>query len=140
MVGVSAGVAASLLMSKVMFKGRMPSDEQTSHRRWLMAALDASLPAIGGTIAFNASRKWQRLGRTADGGRRTADGRRRTEDGGRKTADGGRGLRRPPVRDERGPMTALVPVLRRVLAALVVSASVSAAQLPAVATATRKVR
>jgi hypothetical protein len=60
MVGVSAGVAASLLMSKFMFKGRMPSDEQTSHRRWLMAALDASLPAIGGTIAFNASRKWQR--------------------------------------------------------------------------------
>lgn len=60
MVGVSAGVAASLLMSKVMFKGRMPVDEETSHRRWLMAALDASLPAIGGTIAFNASRKWQR--------------------------------------------------------------------------------
>lgn len=60
MVGVTAGVAASLLMSKVMFKGRMPVDEETSHRRWLMAALDASLPAIGGTIAFNASRKWQR--------------------------------------------------------------------------------
>lgn len=60
MAGVSVGVAASLLMSKVMFKGRMPVDEETSHRRWLMAALDASLPAIGGTIAFNASRKWQR--------------------------------------------------------------------------------
>lgn len=60
MVGVTAGVAMSLLMSKVMFNGRMPVDEQTSHRRWLMAALDASLPAIGGTIAFNASRKWQR--------------------------------------------------------------------------------
>lgn len=60
MVGVSAGVAASLLMSKVIFNGRMPVNEETSHRRWLMAALDASLPAIGGTIAFNASRKWQR--------------------------------------------------------------------------------
>lgn len=60
MAGVSVGVAASLLMSKVMFNGRMPVDEGSSHRRWLMAALDASLPAIGGTIAFNASRKWQR--------------------------------------------------------------------------------
>jgi hypothetical protein len=60
MAGVSVGVAASLLMSKVIFNGRMPSDEGSSHRRWLMAALDASLPAICGTIAFNNSRRWQR--------------------------------------------------------------------------------
>ncbi|MDQ8153581.1 MAG: hypothetical protein P3B98_02865 [Gemmatimonadota bacterium] len=60
MVGVTAGVGASLLMSKLIFKGRMPSNEASSHRKWLMATLDSSLPAIGGTIAFNASRKWQR--------------------------------------------------------------------------------
>jgi len=60
MVGVSAGVAASLMLSKVVFKGRMPSDEGTSKRKWLMAALESSLPAIGGTIAFNRSRRWQR--------------------------------------------------------------------------------
>jgi hypothetical protein len=60
MVGVSAGVGASLLMSKLLFQGRMPVNEGRSHRKWLMATLDASLPAIGGTIAFNASRKWQR--------------------------------------------------------------------------------
>lgn len=60
MVGVSAGVAASLLLSKVVFNGRMPSNEASSHRKWLMATLESSLPAIGGTIAFNSSRRWQR--------------------------------------------------------------------------------
>jgi hypothetical protein len=60
MAGVSVGVAASLLMSKLVFKGRMPAHESTSRGKWLMAALDASLPAIGGTIAFNMSRRWQR--------------------------------------------------------------------------------
>jgi len=60
MLGVTAGVAASLAMSRLMFKGRMPSDEGSSKRKWLMAALDASLPAIGGTIAFNSTRRWQR--------------------------------------------------------------------------------
>jgi hypothetical protein len=60
MAGVSVGVAASLVMSKILFKGRMPAHESTSRGKWLMAALDASLPAIGGTIAFNNSRRWQR--------------------------------------------------------------------------------
>ncbi|MBM3908802.1 MAG: hypothetical protein FJ363_12110 [Gemmatimonadetes bacterium] len=60
MGGVSIGVAASLLMSKVVFQGRMPSHAGTSKRRWWMATLDASLPAIAGTIAFNKSRRWQR--------------------------------------------------------------------------------
>lgn len=60
MAGVSVGVAASLLMSKLVFKGRMPAHETSSRGKWLMATLDASLPAIGGTIAFNQSRRWQR--------------------------------------------------------------------------------
>jgi hypothetical protein len=60
MAGVSVGVAASLLMSKLVFQGRMPVNASTSRRRWLMATLDASLPAIAGTIAFNGSRRWQR--------------------------------------------------------------------------------
>ncbi|MHB8839828.1 MAG: hypothetical protein ACYC7F_12860 [Gemmatimonadaceae bacterium] len=60
MLGVSAGVVASLAMSHLVFNGRMPSNESSSRAKWLMAALDASLPAIGGTIAFNTSRKWQR--------------------------------------------------------------------------------
>ena len=60
MLGVSAGVAASLLLSKLVFDGRMPVDEESSRRKWLMATLESSLPAIGGTIAFNSSRRWQR--------------------------------------------------------------------------------
>jgi hypothetical protein len=60
MAGVSVGVAASLLMSKLVFQGRMPTNAGTSKRRWWMATLDASLPAIAGTIAFNRSRRWQR--------------------------------------------------------------------------------
>jgi len=60
MVGVTAGAAASLAISRLIFHGRVPADKWSARRKWWMATLECSLPAIGGTIAFNASRKWDR--------------------------------------------------------------------------------
>ena len=58
--GVGIGTAASLIVSRLVFQGRVPSDKWTARRRWWVATLECSLPAIGGTIAFNRSRRWQR--------------------------------------------------------------------------------
>jgi hypothetical protein len=60
MGGVAAGAATSLVLSKIVFRGRMPKEQGSATRKWWVATLECSLPAIGGTIAFNASRKWQR--------------------------------------------------------------------------------
>ncbi len=60
MGGVAAGAAASLALSQFVFRGRIPADRGSAMRKWWVATLECSLPAIGGTIAFNASRKWQR--------------------------------------------------------------------------------
>jgi hypothetical protein len=60
MEGVTIGLAASLVVSKLVFQGRVPADEGSAKRKWLAATIEASLPAIGATIAFNKSRRWQR--------------------------------------------------------------------------------
>ncbi len=60
MGGVAAGAATSLVLSRIVFRGRMPKAQGSATRKWWVATLECSLPAIGGTIAFNASRKWQR--------------------------------------------------------------------------------
>jgi len=58
--GVGVGTAASLLVSRLVFHGRVPADKWSARRKWWVATLECSLPAIGGTIAFNRSRRWQR--------------------------------------------------------------------------------
>lgn len=60
MLGVGAGAGVGFLLSRAVFHGRTPADRGSAKRKWLMATLECSLPAIGGTIAFNSSRKWQR--------------------------------------------------------------------------------
>lgn len=60
MGGVAVGAATSLALSRVVFRGRMGRNAVSGTRKWWLATLECSLPAIGGTIAFNASRKWQR--------------------------------------------------------------------------------
>lgn len=60
MMGVTVGLAASLALSRLVFHGRTPANKGPASRRWLLATLECSLPAIGGTMAFNSSRKWQR--------------------------------------------------------------------------------
>ena len=58
--GVGIGTAASLIVSRLVFQGRIPADKWSARRKWWVATLECSLPAIGGTIAFNRSRRWQR--------------------------------------------------------------------------------
>jgi len=58
--GVGVGTAASLIVSSLVFQGRVPADKWSARRKWWVATLECSLPAIGGTIAFNRSRRWQR--------------------------------------------------------------------------------
>jgi len=60
MGGVAAGAATSLVLSRLVFRGRLARNQASAARKWWVATLECSLPAIGGTIAFNASRKWQR--------------------------------------------------------------------------------
>jgi hypothetical protein len=61
MLGVGIGAVASELLSRAVFhQDHFPADHGSATRKWLMATLESSLPAIGGTIAFNSSRKWQR--------------------------------------------------------------------------------
>ncbi len=61
MLGVGLGAAASELLSRAVFHHRRtPADKGSAKRKWLAATLESALPAIGGTIAFNSSRKWQR--------------------------------------------------------------------------------
>lgn len=60
MGGVAVGAAASLALSRLVFRGRIPADKGSAMRKWWVATLECSLPAIGGTLAFNASRRWQR--------------------------------------------------------------------------------
>lgn len=58
--GVAVGTAVSVIVSRVVFQGRIPADKWSARRKWWVATLESSLPAIGGTIAFNQSRRWQR--------------------------------------------------------------------------------
>ncbi|MEI8258853.1 MAG: hypothetical protein WCJ30_24555 [Deltaproteobacteria bacterium] len=61
MLGVGVGAVASEVLSRVVFKRRHYTEfKDSTKRKWLAATLEACLPAIGGTIAFNSSRKWQR--------------------------------------------------------------------------------
>jgi hypothetical protein len=60
MLGVGAGAGVGYLLSRVVFRGRIPADQGSAKRKWLMATLESSLPAFGATIAFNSSRRWQR--------------------------------------------------------------------------------
>jgi hypothetical protein len=60
MLGVGAGAGVGWALSKLVFKGRMSANQASAKRKWLLATLECSLPAIGGTIAFNSSRRWER--------------------------------------------------------------------------------
>jgi hypothetical protein len=61
MLGVGVGAVASDLLSRAVFHRRHDAEfKDSTKRKWLAATLEACLPAIGGTIAFNSSRRWHR--------------------------------------------------------------------------------
>jgi len=61
MLGVGVGAVASELLSRAVFHRRHYTEfKEPTKRKWLSATLEACLPAIGGTIGFNSTRRWQR--------------------------------------------------------------------------------
>lgn len=59
MLGVGVGAGAGFLLSRAVFHGRTPANRTTARRKWLAATIESALPALGATIAFNSTRKWQ---------------------------------------------------------------------------------
>lgn len=60
LVGTGGGVLAGLLLNQVMYgHARLPSDPQSSRMRWVEASLEALLPSLGATIAFNSTRRFK---------------------------------------------------------------------------------
>lgn len=60
MIGAASGVATAFLINKAMYgSARLPTEHSSSRIRWVEASLEALLPSIGATIAFNSSRRFK---------------------------------------------------------------------------------
>lgn len=60
LVGTAAGVAAGILLNQLIYgHARLPSEGESSRMRWVEASLEAMLPSIGATIAFNSTRRYK---------------------------------------------------------------------------------
>ncbi|MBM4194897.1 MAG: hypothetical protein FJ202_11035 [Gemmatimonadetes bacterium] len=60
LVGAAGGMAAAVLLNQVIYgHARLPSERGSSRVRWLEASLEALLPSIGATIAFNSTRAFK---------------------------------------------------------------------------------
>ena len=60
LAGTAGGVAVGLLLNQILYgHARLPSEGESSRVRWIEASLEAMLPAIGATIAFNSTRRFK---------------------------------------------------------------------------------
>ena len=60
LVGTAAGVTAGLLLNQLLYgHARLPAEGESSRLRWVEASLEAMLPSIGATIAFNSTRRFK---------------------------------------------------------------------------------
>lgn len=60
LAGTAGGVAVGVILNQLLYgHARLPSEEGSSRVRWLEASLEALLPSIGATIAFNSTRKYK---------------------------------------------------------------------------------
>lgn len=58
--GAAGGVVVGVLLNQLIYgHARLPSDPESSRLRWVEASLEALLPSLGATIAFNSTRKSQ---------------------------------------------------------------------------------
>lgn len=56
--GAAGGVVAGVLLNQLMYgHARLASGPESSRIRWVEASLEALLPSLGATIAFNSTRK-----------------------------------------------------------------------------------
>lgn len=59
-VGAGAGYLIGIGVSSFFFgPRRLPAGEESSHMRWMEATIEALLPSIGATIAFNSTRRYR---------------------------------------------------------------------------------
>jgi hypothetical protein len=60
LLGTAGGVAVGLVLNQLLYgHARLPEEEGSSRIRWLEASLEALLPSIGATIAFNSTRRYK---------------------------------------------------------------------------------
>ena len=60
LAGTGAGLAAGILINQLIYgHARLPSEGESSRMRWVEASLEALLPSIGATIAFNSTRRYK---------------------------------------------------------------------------------
>lgn len=60
LAGTAAGVTAGIILNQLLYgHARLPSETGSSRARWLEASLEALLPSIGATIAFNSTRRFK---------------------------------------------------------------------------------
>jgi hypothetical protein len=60
LAGTAGGVVAGILINQLVYgHARLPSGSGSSKRRWVEASLEALLPSLGATIAFNSSRRFK---------------------------------------------------------------------------------
>lgn len=60
LAGTVGGVAAGLLLNQVLYgHASLPEHTGSSRVRWIEASLEALLPSIGATIAFNSTRRYK---------------------------------------------------------------------------------
>lgn len=60
LAGAAGGVVVGVLLNQLVYgHARLPSDPESSRLRWVEASLEALLPSLGATIAFNSTRKFK---------------------------------------------------------------------------------
>ena len=59
-VGTAGGILAGALLNQLLYgHARLPAEGLSSRARWIEASLEALLPSLGATIAFNSTRRYK---------------------------------------------------------------------------------
>ena len=60
LAGTAGGIAVAFALNKILYgHARLPTETGSSRMRWVEASLEALLPSIGATIAFNSKRRYK---------------------------------------------------------------------------------
>lgn len=60
LAGTAAGIAAGVLVNQLIYgHARLPTETSSSRMRWVSASIEALLPSLGATIAFNSTRRFK---------------------------------------------------------------------------------
>jgi hypothetical protein len=60
LAGTAAGIAAGVLLNQLIYgHARLPAETSSSRMRWVSASVEALLPSLGATIAFNSTRRFK---------------------------------------------------------------------------------